>query len=360
MSLDHSKGVSVTAEQLEGITLFEGLSAGDLGAILPLLKRHEVAQGTYVIAEGEPGHSVFFILEGVMQVLARTSRVEHPVNLLRAGDFFGEMAVLDRLPRSASVRAISESVLLELGKDDFYEIFGRHPQIARIVLERISLRMRQTMADLEYQVDSLHKMNQELLQTYDTTLQALSRALDLRDADTEDHSLRVSDLACRLGAHIGLSPKALAVIRQGAMLHDVGKIGVPDAVLRKPGALSAEERALINKHPKWGYDMLKGVPFLEPVLPLVLYHHEKWDGSGYPEGLSGEAIPIEARIFAIIDAYDAMTSDRPYRAAMPMEAAFRELDRCAGAHFDPHLVRTFKRVMGYEQVVPDPESTGGA
>lgn len=343
----------ILAEDLSRIQMFQDMTNSELEEIAPLLNKLDVSEGTYVISEGEPGFSVFFIFSGVMQVLARTSRTEHPVNILREGDFFGEMAVLDRLPRSASIRALSDSILFELGKDDFYVLFGKHPKIAQIILERFSERMRQTMTDLEYQLETLETANSELLETYDVTLEALSKALDLRDADTDDHSHRVSDLACRIAAYLGLSPKIIRSIKQGAMLHDVGKIGVPDAILRKPGALTEEERALMQNHPMWGYEMLKDIPFLSSVLPLILYHHEKFDGSGYPEGLKGEKIPIEARIFAIVDAYDAMTSDRPYRSRMSMLDAFKELDRCAGTHFDPKLVKDFKKVMGYDTILPD-------
>jgi HD-GYP domain-containing protein (c-di-GMP phosphodiesterase class II) len=144
---------------------------------------------------------------------------------------------------------------------------------------------------------------------------------------------------------MGLPPEKVATVRKGALLHDIGKIGVPDAILRKPAALDEAEMAVIRHHPRWGHEMIKDVPFLQDALPLVLHHHEKFDGSGYPFGLAGEAIPLEARIFAVVDAFDAMNSDRPYRSRMPHEAIVAELDRCVGRHFDPEILAVFKKVI---------------
>ncbi|MCS6937588.1 MAG: HD domain-containing protein, partial [Candidatus Bipolaricaulota bacterium] len=157
------------------------------------------------------------------------------------------------------------------------------------------------------------RLYQQLQASYDLTLHALTAALDLRDRETEGHSQRVVAYTVRLAQQLGLPPDLIEHIRRGALLHDVGKIGVPDRILHKPGALDPEERREIEKHPQKGYEMLLGIRPLEQAIEIVLSHHERWDGTGYPFGLAGEATPIGARIFAVADTFDALTSDRPYR-----------------------------------------------
>jgi putative nucleotidyltransferase with HDIG domain len=177
--------------------------------------------------------------------------------------------------------------------------------------------------------------------SYEATLQALVTALDFRDNETQGHSFRVVEYAVLVAEKLGVGGGELTWIRRGAILHDVGKIGVPDAILRKPGKLDDDEWAEMRKHPEMGYRMLKHIPFLEPALDIVLSHQERFDGSGYPEGLKGEGIPLGARIFAVVDTFDAMTSDRPYRKALSIEAACEEIARCSGSQFDPRVAECF-------------------
>jgi len=178
--------------------------------------------------------------------------------------------------------------------------------------------------------------------TYDATIKALGAALDLRDAETEHHSLRVAEYVLKLARAAGIDdPRALKDIEWGAYLHDIGKIGVPDSILLKPGNLSPEELAVIRTHPQLGYRMLERIDFLRGAAMVVLSHHECYDGSGYPQGLEGESIPLSARLFAVADTIDAMTSDRPYRKARGIAAVGRELSRLAGRQFDPRIVELF-------------------
>jgi len=191
---------------------------------------------------------------------------------------------------------------------------------------------------------------QELEETYLGTLEALSAALDARDQETEGHSRRVTDLTLAVAKAMGLSGKKLVDIERGALLHDVGKIGLSDAILRKPGPLTSEEWVEMRKHPELGYKVLQGIGFLHDALPIVLYHHERYDGSGYPHGLRNGSIPLEARIFAVADAYDAITSDRPYRPPRSHEEALQEIKRHAGTQFDPQVVEVFLRIVdGYRR-----------
>jgi HD-GYP domain-containing protein (c-di-GMP phosphodiesterase class II) len=173
------------------------------------------------------------------------------------------------------------------------------------------------------------------------TLQALSAAVDEKDSYTARHSLGVTGWAHHIGAAAGLPPEDLATLERAGLLHDIGKIGVPESVLLKPGALSDLEFELIKQHPDAGARILEAIPFLDPVVPVVRFHHERWDGRGYPTGIAGEEIPYLARVLAVADAFDAMTTDRPYRKAMSIDDARREIEACAGAQFDPEIARVF-------------------
>jgi HD-GYP domain-containing protein (c-di-GMP phosphodiesterase class II) len=180
---------------------------------------------------------------------------------------------------------------------------------------------------------------------YQETLKALGSALDTRDPETQEHATRVVTNALRLGKALEMSRQALVALERGAVLHDVGKIGVPDGILMKPARLSNAEWHCMRSHAEIGYDMLASISFLAEALPIIRFHHENYDGSGYPEGLSGEDIPPGARLFAVVDALDAMTSDRPYRRAMPLAEAVAEITRCAGTQFDPAIVAALVRLV---------------
>ena len=181
----------------------------------------------------------------------------------------------------------------------------------------------------------------ELFLAYDQTIEAISSALDLRDKETEGHSRRVTELTVRIAEKMGIKGEKLKYVRWGALLHDIGKLGVPDSILQKPGALTEEEWEIMKKHPVLGYQMLSRIDFILPALEIPLYHHEKWDGSGYPRGLREKEIPLPARIFAVVDVYDALTNDRPYRKAYSKEEALEHIINQSGKHFDPEVVRVF-------------------
>ena len=190
----------------------------------------------------------------------------------------------------------------------------------------------------------IRSLSDDLRAAYDATLAAMLSALDKRDNETQGHSLRVVAYTERLAKEIGIAEPELTAIRRGALLHDVGKIGVPDAILRKPGKLDRDEWLVMKKHAELGYEMLRDIKFLREAALIVLTHQECFDGGGYPRGLKGEEIPIGARIFACADALDAMTSDRPYRKALPYERVRQELIDFAGTQFDPLVVEAFLRI----------------
>jgi HD-GYP domain-containing protein (c-di-GMP phosphodiesterase class II) len=191
----------------------------------------------------------------------------------------------------------------------------------------------------------LQRSNADLTQAYDTTLEGWSAVLDLRDKETEGHTRRVTEMTVRLAERMGVSLPDLIQIRRGALLHDIGKMGVPDRILLKPDPLTDEEWVIMHMHPTYAYQMLKPIAYLGPALDIPYCHHEKWDGSGYPRGMKGEEIPLGARIFCIVDVYDALTSNRPYRAAWPREKALQHIQELAGSHFDPRVVDAFLKMM---------------
>ena len=192
-------------------------------------------------------------------------------------------------------------------------------------------------------VASLNRSQTELLRSYDDTLEGWASALELRDKETEGHSKRVTELTVHLAEAMGIHGEALVNIRRGALLHDIGKMGTPDAILHKNGPLTEEERRIIQKHPQDAYNMLKQIDYLQVALEIPYCHHEKWDGTGYPRGLRGEEIPISARMFAIVDVWDALTNDRPYRKALHPDEVIEFLRSQTGIHFDPQVVDVFVR-----------------
>jgi putative nucleotidyltransferase with HDIG domain len=187
----------------------------------------------------------------------------------------------------------------------------------------------------------LQQANSELTHAYNATIEGWSRALDLRDRETEGHSVRVTELALQLAKRMNLPPEELDHIRRGALLHDIGKMGVPDRILLKPGPLNADEWQVMRQHPIYAYEWLSPIPFLQPALAIPYAHHERWDGSGYPRGLRGEQIPLMARIFAVVDVWDALRSVRPYRLPWSEERVMTHIYALSDSHFDPQVVKAF-------------------
>jgi len=192
---------------------------------------------------------------------------------------------------------------------------------------------------------NLQRSNMELTIAYDATIEGWAQALELRDQETEGHSRRVTELTLKLARELGLRGESLAHIRRGALLHDIGKMGVPDSILHKPGPLSPEEWVVMRKHPIRAYELLSQIPYLQHGLEIPYCHHERWDGSGYPRGLHGEQIPISARIFAVIDVFDALTSDRPYRAALERPEVLEYIRKNSGTQFDSRVVDAFLKII---------------
>lgn len=199
-------------------------------------------------------------------------------------------------------------------------------------------------------LEDLHRTNVELSLAYDTTLEGWSKALDLRDKETEGHTQRVVDITLRIAQSLGIDDEDLTHIRRGALLHDIGKMGIPDSILLKPGPLTDEEWEVMKRHPVYAHDLLFPITHLRPALDIPYHHHEKWNGLGYPQGLKGEQIPLSARIFTVVDVWDALTSDRPYRKAWTSKKAIDYIQEQSGKQFDPKIVEAFLSLIKSELI----------
>ncbi|MCE1254179.1 MAG: HD domain-containing protein [Anaerolineae bacterium] len=231
------------------------------------------------------------------------------------------------------------------------EVFHRFPvDSSQEWLDFLETLAGQTVIAVEHHLllSSLERSNEELSQAYDSTLEGWAKALEMRDYETSGHSQRVTALTIALAQKVGVPAEMLPHIRRGALLHDIGKMAIPDSILLKPGKLSEEEWKIMKMHPIYAYDMLYPIDFLRPALTIPRYHHEKWDGTGYPDGLKGQDIPLEARIFAVADVWDALLGERPYKRPWGKNEALEYIRLQAGLHFDPDVVRAFEAIIQLE------------
>ncbi len=295
----------------ESVRLGEGL-AGEAALERAMKYSHHLAS--------EPG----FLRSDLR--LAEGFEVYYAAPMISKGRLLGILEVFHR----------STHPTMEEWKDLFNSMAGR----AAIAVENTNL------------ISDLQESNKVLRQAYDATILGWSRAMDLRDEETEGHTQRVTEMTLNLSRAMGISEEELVHVRRGALLHDMGKLGVPDSILRKPGPLTEEEWAIMRCHPLYTYDMLSPIEFLRPSLDIPFYHHERWDGTGYPGGLKGEDIPLPARIFAVVDVFDALTSNRPYRPAWTKEKTLEHIRQGSGSHFDPAVVELFMKMMDKPAIDP--------
>jgi len=197
--------------------------------------------------------------------------------------------------------------------------------------------------------EALQLAHSRLQEAYEKTIEGWVRALDLRDRETEGHTQRVTELTLRVAAKLGFSDEEMVHIKRGALLHDMGKMAIPDEILQKPGPLDEEEWKKMRQHPVYAFEMLSNISYLHPALEIPFFHHERWDGSGYPRGLKGEEIPLAARMFAIVDVWDALSSDRPYRKKLPRNEVIAYLREKSGTLFEPRLVDIFLEMIETEK-----------
>jgi putative two-component system response regulator len=259
----------------------------------------------------------------VVVMISGMQTVESAIGALRVGAF-------DYVMKPFDLRQVEAVVKRALEHQDLIVAKQRYEDHLQELVEQRTAELDQALNSLE--------------DAYRSTLKALTAALETRDLETHGHSERVVTYSLRLGREYGLDSQRIKALEFGSLLHDIGKIGVPDSILRKPAKLSDDEWVLMRQHPVHGQQILRGIEFLEGAARVVGQHHEKWDGSGYPLGLSGDDIDLCARIFAVADAFDAITSDRVYRKGKPYQAAAQELHDWAGKQFDPKVVEAFHRV----------------
>ena len=242
-------------------------------------------------------------------------------------------------------RELATTIEMALYKHSTEQELNRYrTQLESLVAERTA-KLVQANQQLQAEMAERIEAQRQLRQAYDETLAGWARALELRDTETAGHSQRVTELTVRLAAAMGLSKQEMIHIRRGCLLHDIGKMGVPDGILLKPGRLTEHEWQIMQQHPQLAYEMLHSITYLQPALDIPLYHHERWDGAGYPKGLKGEEIPLAARLFAVVDVWDAVLSERPYHQAWSQERALQLIEEEAGRHFDPQVVAVFLQMM---------------
>ncbi len=238
------------------------------------------------------------------------------------------------------------------------KILLRREKLKASELEKAYEQLIKYAEDLKKSFLNEQRQTEKLLQSQKSIVIILAKAIEKRDYYTAGHTDRVTEYAIKTGEQLNWPKERLAVLELAGHLHDVGKIGVPDAVLNKPGKLTAEEFEMMKAHPEIGEQIIRGNDFLESLLPYILYHHERYDGKGYPKGLAGEAIPIEGRLLAVSDAFDAMTSSRPYRKGMDPEAAIGEIKRCSGTQFDPKIAEVFLEAWDAGALLPILQKNG--
>lgn len=344
-------------------------SSFDLEPILNTVLSHTISQLNADAADVLLFRPALQTLEYAAGVGFRTRNVERAQE--RLGEGWAGMVAMER--RLVHIPNLRESAPIPraslLADDNFLEYYGV-PLISKGEVKGVLevfhrsplapkpewLGLLETLAgqaaiaiDNVQLFDKLQRSNLELAVAYDATIEGWSRAMDLRDEETEGHTQRVTEKALLLAQALGMSGEELLHLRRGALLHDIGKIGVPDHILLKSAPLTEEEWAIMRKHPLFAYEMLRPISYLRASLDIPYCHHEKWDGTGYPQGLKGEQIPLAARIFAVVDAFDALTSDRPYRKAWTKQEALNYIREQSGKHFDPQVVEKFLELFGKEK-----------
>jgi HD-GYP domain-containing protein (c-di-GMP phosphodiesterase class II) len=329
-------------EMLKDISFFSNMSDYDLRQIAEIVTEKSYRKGAAIIEELTEAERFFIIHKGKIEITKKFEGYEEFVLAVQSdGDFFGEMALLDEGRRSATVRALEPTTVLEISRNNFETLLYKAPVLAYRILKELSSRLRETGALL---ISYLKQRNRQLYQAYIDTMTMVVHAMEKRNGGLRGLSRRVTELAKAIGKEMGLAEEDQLILELGALLHDLGMLSMPDKIVEKPGRLTEAEFEKIKLHAKKSTEIISGIPFLEKVIPQILYHHEKFDGTGYPDGLRGPDIPQASRIIAVVDAFSSMTRTQPYREKLTADQAVEEIRKGASKEFDPAVVDVFLKL----------------
>src|SRR3954447_23216231 len=341
----------VRPDELRRANLLTALPDAALADLAGRAQRRRFRSGQVVFNEGDTGTSLHVVRRGHLKVVRPTHDDRLVLDRIEPGQAFGELAVLNSAPRLASVIALEDCETIEVSKGDFERVLDEHPGAVRRMLGTLARSLTLAKEDVarhnRHLESTVRERTADLRESQLEVVRRLSQAAESRDHDTGLHITRMSRLCSRLALAAGSSPDLAEMLLNAAPMHDVGKIGIPDQILLKPGKLDADEWEVMKSHAAIGAELLAGSrsPVVRMGELISLTHHEKWDGSGYPRGLRGDEIPFVARVTAICDVFDALIPPRPYKPPWPLQDALEEVKRGAGSHFDPELAETFVRVF---------------
>jgi long-chain acyl-CoA synthetase len=345
---------STIIDKLREISFFSSMSDFDLRQIAGIVAEKSYAKGAVIIEERTEAERFFIVHKGKIEISKRFEGGDKAVLSIQSdGAFFGEMAILDEGRRSASVCALEPTTVLEIQKDDFETLLYKAPVLAYRILRELSGRLRETGALL---ISFLTQRNRQLYRAYIDTMTMVVQTIEDRNAQEKGHNRRVTGLSMAIGRELGLEEEDMLILELSSLLHDMGMLTVPEKVLEKPGPLSNPEIDTVRAHTLKSISMIQGIPMLQKVVPFIRHHHEHFDGSGYPDGLSGEQIPLMSRIMAVVDAYESMIWDRPYRGRRSDADAAKEIKKHSGAQFDPAVVKAFLKIRGSAPAAQEEES----
>jgi CRP-like cAMP-binding protein len=338
--------LAVDPPELAAVELFANLPADALEDLTRRARICRYPDGSTIFEEGEDGECLHVLRIGAVKVV-RPSHGTEVLSVLGPGAVFGELAVLNSAPRTATLIAIADTVTVVIDKDAIDTVLERHPGAAREMLGSLALSLTLAKEDIARHnralEETVRERTEELRATHLEIVSRLAQAAEWHDDTTGRHINRMSRVAHKLAVAAGFDDERAELLLQASALHDIGKLGIPERILLKPGRLDAEEWEVMKTHTTIGAELLAGSrsPVGQMAERIALTHHERWDGQGYPNQIAAEDIPVESRICAIADVYDALISERPYKAAWPVSEALAEIERMAGHAFDPELVQLF-------------------
>ena len=342
---------AITREDLDGVDLFAELDSDHLERLAERATVTTYPPGEVIFTTGDAAESLQILRKGRVKVVRqRTGRADLVLSTVEPGSSIDNLEILAAQPRSASAIALEESEVITIAKDDIEAIFESDPNAVRVLLAamtRALTKSKEELASRESMLDlKVEQRARELRETRLEVIRRLSRAAEFRDDDTGMHITRMSHYSAMIAKSADFSDAECELLLNAAPMHDIGKIGIPDDVLLKPGKLDGDEWKIMQSHTVLGARILEGshAPIMKMARSIALSHHEKWDGSGYPDGRSGEDIPVMARICALADVFDALTSERPYKKAWTVDDAINLIREEAGKQFDPNLVPAFLAV----------------